>query len=200
MVCAFWTGVSRCLSLCYRNPFELRGWHLVWGQVSMCDVRGYPQPPVHFSQYDHSLPGAWHHIHVSHSLFFPWTCKLNKLITEPVTGLQSKSRLIEASVLSDVSKLKVKQHCALLYSCKFDCWTVCAVGNCVPIPCYILIYHVVWSLWRSDKTRNTHKSFERAVNGHYWPTMQCTKEVEELLTAGKDYVNCECGETTQERA
>lgn len=65
----FSTRMSRCLSLCHRNPFELCGWHPVWSQVSMCDARWHPQPPVLLHQHDHPLPGAWHHIHVSSSLF-----------------------------------------------------------------------------------------------------------------------------------
>lgn len=54
----------------YRNPFELRGWHLVWSQVSMCDAGGHPQPPLLLHQHDHPLPGARHHIHVSSPLLF----------------------------------------------------------------------------------------------------------------------------------
>lgn len=118
-------------SLCHRNPLELCGWHLVWGKVSMCDVRGHPQPPVLLHQHDHPLPGAWHHIHVSYPLYFLPNMRTERPDvnrTDPVTRLQSKWVVIEASASSDVFRLKVKQISALLYSRTFDCWTVCSIS------------------------------------------------------------------------
>ena len=46
---------------------------------------------------------------------------------------------------------------------------------------------VATQLSRSNKCvyENHHLIFKCAVDGHYRPTLQCTKEVEALRTAGK---------------
>lgn len=130
--------MSLFLSFCYRNPLELCGWHFVRCQVSVCDAGGYPQPPVLLYQHDHSLPGAWHHIHVSYSLL--WTH--NK--TDPVTRAQSKSGLTKAFVLS---------ICCSMYS-YLSAALFCASSNCPSVLIKnVYIVELLCSLWQHEKNK-----------------------------------------------
>lgn len=100
---------SNFVSLFSRDNVEFCGWHPVWGQVSVCDARGHSEPHDLYL-HDNPLPGARHHLHVSHTSVIKQHHKQVEMTPEETIGSVNRQHCASQSEISFLLSSNLQQN------------------------------------------------------------------------------------------